>query len=53
MLLKNFLTIISFTVFSIVAGACATNKPDGGFLPSTYDVPIDLDVQNQQNSPNL
>ena len=53
MLIKSSLSILLFAVFSILIGGCATSHPDGGYLPASYDVPIDLDVQNQQNSPNL
>ncbi|WP_158649232.1 hypothetical protein [Aquella oligotrophica] len=53
-MIKSCLLITMLITYGILTTGCASSKnPDGGFIPASYDVPIDLDVQNQQNSPNL
>lgn len=53
-MVKSSLLITLLIAYGILTAGCASSKsPDGGFIPASYDVPIDLDVQNQQNSPNL
>jgi|GEM_PF-6253246 len=51
---KSFLCITIILLLSINLSGCASSNPgNNNFLPATYDVPIDLDVRNQQNSPNM
>lgn len=51
---KLIIFIIAIVNVSFMLSACASaNSTGNNFLPATYDVPIDLDIQNQPNSPNM